>query len=264
MIRRHPITGAEILFAPGRAERPGAFVEKAERCPFCPGHEDDTPPAIVTLGEPWRARVFPNKYPSVDGAEVIVESARHDDTFATIDDAASIVRLWIDRYRAHDGAAHVQLFKNHGPGAGATLEHMHSQLMPVPFVPPRIRAEQAALGDATNCPLCKRPDAELVIEETAAFWRYAPYGSSFAYQQWIVPKTHEPDFTNTDAAELAAHLRNAAWGDSYNWLLMNFRERGHWYVDVIPRGTTIAGFELATGTFVEIIDPAAAARRLRN
>jgi len=33
---------------------------------------------------------------------------------------------------------------------------------------------------------------------------------------------------------------------------------------LFPRLTAIAGFELGTGTFVEIIDPAAAARLLRE
>jgi galactose-1-phosphate uridylyltransferase len=37
----------------------------------------------------------------------------------------------------------------------------------------------------------------------------------------------------------------------------------HFYVDLFPRMTTIAGLELGTGTFIEIIDPAAAAERLR-
>jgi hypothetical protein len=47
---------------------------------------------------------------------------------------------------------------------------------------------------------------------------------------------------------------------------MNFagHQAAHFYVDVLPRMTTIAGLELGTGTFVEIIDPAAAAERLRS
>ena len=46
---------------------------------------------------------------------------------------------------------------------------------------------------------------------------------------------------------------------------MNFpRADAHFYVDLFPRMTAIAGFELNTGTFVEIMDPAAAARRLRE
>jgi UDPglucose--hexose-1-phosphate uridylyltransferase len=55
-------------------------------------------------------------------------------------------------------------------------------------------------------------------------------------------------------------------GHSYNWMFMNFPRSpaAHCYVDLVPRLSTIAGFELGTGTFVEIIDPAAAARRLRE
>jgi galactose-1-phosphate uridylyltransferase len=49
-------------------------------------------------------------------------------------------------------------------------------------------------------------------------------------------------------------------------MFMNFPRSpaAHCYVDLVPRLSTIAGFELGTGTFVEIIDPAAAARRLRE
>jgi hypothetical protein len=35
------------------------------------------------------------------------------------------------------------------------------------------------------------------------------------------------------------------------------------YIAVVPRLSALAGFELATGTFIDIIDPAAAARVLR-
>ena len=49
-------------------------------------------------------------------------------------------------------------------------------------------------------------------------------------------------------------------------LQSNFPRSGsaHFYVDVTPRMAVIAGFELNTGTFVEIMDPADAARRLRE
>jgi UDPglucose--hexose-1-phosphate uridylyltransferase len=91
-----------------------------------------------------------------------------------------------------------------------------------------------------------------------------------AYQQWLVPKQHAPEFLDADPADLAFFLRTASEtmltiGRSYNWMFLNFPRQAaaHWYVDLFPRLTTIAGFELATGTFVEIMDPAAAARRLR-
>lgn len=265
MIRRHPVTGAPILFVPERAGRPGAFGEETDaRCPFCPGHESDTPPTIAAIGDPWRVRVFANKYPSVARAEVIVESPRHE-PFDAIAHAEDVVRMYADRHRAHADAAYTCIFKNEGVHAGASIAHVHSQVMPLDFVPPRVLAEREGFARAERCPLCAM-DAH-VIRETPTFRWLAPAGSSMPYQQWLVPKRHVPDISalrGEELADLAALLRLASAatrrvGDAYNWMLMNVP---HFYVDLVPRVTAIAGFELATGTFVEIIDPADAARRL--
>lgn len=266
MFRAHPITGDPIVFAPERASRPGAFGDAdPSRCPFCAGHEADTPPSILEAGHPWRVRVFPNKYPSVDGAEVIVESPRHDATFDQLDYAAEIVRVYADRYRAHADAAHVALFKNHGPRAGASIPHIHSQVMPLPFVPPRIAREVQAFERATQCPLCAGVEGR-VIRETSSFTCIAPAGSTMPYQQWLVPKRHVSEmssFDDNELAELAALLQSGSnemlsLADSYTWLLMNFARSSaaHVYVELFPRMTVIGGFELGTGTFVQIVDPA--------
>jgi UDPglucose--hexose-1-phosphate uridylyltransferase len=269
MTRNHPITGEPIVFAPERASRPGAFGDAGdERCPFCPGHEEDTPPPVATVGDPWRVRVVPNKYPPVPGAEVIVESARHDASFDEIDHAEEIVRMYVDRYRAHRDAAYVSLFKNHGPRAGASIPHVHSQVMPLPFVPPRVRRERAAF--ANGCPLCAGIDGHVIAERESFTW-IAPAGSGMPYQQWLVPKRHVADVTELpDAAiaELAAHLQASSaamltLGDSYNWMLMNSAPPAHFYVELFPRLANFGGFELGSATFVQIVDPALAAERLR-
>ncbi|HKR62118.1 MAG TPA: DUF4921 family protein [Thermoanaerobaculia bacterium] len=271
--RAHLLTGEPILFAPDRAARPHAFVgaeQDAQRCPFCPGHEADTPPPLVVVGDPWRVRVVPNKYPPVEGAEVIIESPRHDG--ATFDEEA--MRVIVDRYRAHDDAAFTSIFKNHGPEAGASREHAHSQLVPVPFVPPRVAREIEAFEKASECPMCRVLDTHrrenLIIRETNSFAWLAPSASWMAYQQWIVPKQHANTFVDANVSELAELLGTASskmltLGRSYNWMFLNFPRapKAHWYVDLFPRLTTIAGFELSTGTFVEIMDPAATARRLK-
>ena len=78
------------------------------------------------------------------------------------------------------------------------------------------------------------------------------------------------ELTDDEAAELAMLLRSAAAAtlriaDAFNWMFMSFprQSSGHAYVELFPRMTAIAGLELGTGTFVEIIDPSAAAERLR-
>lgn len=277
--RRHLITGDPIVFAPERAARPGAFTDSADdaRCPFCPGHEADTPPPVAQLGDPWHVRVVPNKYPPLDGAEVIVESNDHDARFESLAHAEELVRLYADRCRAHADAAHVALFRNEGARAGSSIAHLHSQLIPTPFVPVRIERELAAFARAAHCPLCAaiethRRDA-LLIRETATLVWLAPSSSWMAYQQWILPKRHVANFTDLadgELAELATLLQSAAAAmrtisESFNWSFTSFAGASvaHFYVDLFPRVTTVAGFELGTGTFVEIIDPAGAARRLR-
>ncbi|HJQ37913.1 MAG TPA: hypothetical protein VKB93_12315 [Thermoanaerobaculia bacterium] len=261
-IRRNPLTRDPILFAPERAARPRAFAGSREdsRCPFCPGNERDTPPEILRIGDPWRVRVVPNKYPPVPGAEVIIESADHEARFG--EHAEDVVRVYAERQRAHADAAYVAIFKNEGAGAGSSIPHLHSQLVPLPFVPPRIEREGAAF--ATRCPLCEVEGH--VIRETGSFTWLAPHASSMAYQQWIVPKAHVAQIGDTDVRELAELLRAASAamhtiGDSYNWM---FVSTPHFYVDLFPRLTTIAGLELGTGTFIEIVDPAAVAERLRS
>lgn len=270
-VRRHPISGEPILFAPDRALRPNAFArDDSVDCPFCPGSESMTPPEIMRAGDPWRVRVFPNKYPAVEGHEVIVESNRHDTSFDRIDNAAEVVATYVERCRAHKGAAYVALFKNQGVRAGASIDHIHSQLMPLKFVPPRIELQAMAFA-GSSCPLCRAPGT--IIEENEAFIRCVPAGSQHAWEQWIVPRRHQADITSMGDDEIAAlatilqsavrAARNVA--AAHNVLFMNFPRSAtaHFYVDVFPRMTSIAGFELSTGTFIEIIDPADAARRLK-
>lgn len=277
-VRRHIITGEEIVYAPERAGRPNAFGdEQVGVCPFCPGNEAMTPPEIERAGDPWRIRVFPNKYPSVAGHEVIVESPEHGATFDTLPHAAEVVEAYIRRYDTHREAAFVSLFTNSGARAGASIDHLHSQVMPLSFIPPRPAREASAFASASGCPLCSALSDHaregLVIEESRAFLRIAPRGSAHAYQQWIVPREHRPEMTTLaeeqieDLARLLQHGVAAAGrlARAHNVLFMNFPRQAsaHFYVDIVPRLSALAGFEIATGTFIDIIDPAAAARLLR-
>src|SRR5439155_2972317 len=74
--RSDPLTGRRVLISPDRAERPHAV---GSACPFCEGHEAETPPEVLAYRAPgsapngpgWRVRVVPNRYAAVrlDAAE---------------------------------------------------------------------------------------------------------------------------------------------------------------------------------------------------
>lgn len=54
-LRRDPLTHRWVIIAPERGHRPGLMQQRADphvgegHCPFCPGHEGETPPEIWRL-----------------------------------------------------------------------------------------------------------------------------------------------------------------------------------------------------------------------
>lgn len=265
MTERTPITNDPVILAPQREQRPNVF--EGAPCPFCRGAEDQTPPEIARDGEPWRIRVFANRYPPTEHAEVIVESASHDASFDELspDHVARAVELYFERYRAI-GTNYVAIFKNHGRLAGASIPHLHSQLVGTDFVPLRPSREGEAFARAARCPLCDLSGHPLIAETENYRW-IAPRGSRLAYQQWIVPKSHEHDLN--EPREIASLLQRSARAmrsisGSFNWSFIAFphQPRGHWYVELFPRLAMIAGYELGTGMFINSIDPVDAARTL--
>ncbi|MGB0120368.1 MAG: hypothetical protein WBP55_05395, partial [Solirubrobacterales bacterium] len=78
-IRIDQLTGARVILAPGRAERPDQFQVKPwqphgpDGCPFCEGSEDLTPPELdagrpdgsAADGPGWSTRTVPNLYPAL-------------------------------------------------------------------------------------------------------------------------------------------------------------------------------------------------------
>ena len=80
-IRLDQLTGLRTILSPARADRPFDFGgvpdekdnEAAEKCPFCEGREDRTPPEVWADrpggGGPdtpgWRVRAVPNLYPAL-------------------------------------------------------------------------------------------------------------------------------------------------------------------------------------------------------
>ena len=96
----------------------------------------------------------------------------------------------------------------------------------------------------------------------------------------LLPRRHAADFdclSDADLAELAVVLRRTlvrveSFGarPAYNVVLHTDSfdsfgpEHYHWHMEVLPRGSKQAGFEWATGVFVNAVAPEAAAAVLRR
>ena len=103
-------------------------VELDDRvCPFCPGNEEATPPALETYGPSgqWLVRIVPNLYPAFYGHdtmavrnlgpvhvqasasgihEVLVFSRDHSGSWADLDDRAAGLVMAALRDRMHRAA----------------------------------------------------------------------------------------------------------------------------------------------------------------
>jgi UDPglucose--hexose-1-phosphate uridylyltransferase len=291
-LRYDALADRTVVVATGRAARPHQFrapappTDDLADCPFCPGHEAMTPPEIARVGPQrdgpeWQVRVFPNLYPIVDVHEVIVLSPSHEASFAQLTDDEAIGALLVlrDRVRAHLHAGHPSsvAIVNHQREAGASLPHPHAQVLATDFVPPEIAAAVARAA-ATPDDLLQR-DAEhghLVLERDGAR-AWCPHASCTPYHLRIAHERSRARFDLASDDEVAAvatalrdtlaRLLHVADDPPYNVIVHSAPagvERFRWYVEVLPRLAVVAGFELATGLFVDTVDPAMAARALRE
>lgn len=312
------VAARPVFVAPQRASRPhdahgapeGSGAGPPSVCPFCAGNEACTPASVLAFpeaGSAWRARIVPNVFPIVVEApreagmpdrctvrpahgvhEVVIEAAAHDRSILAIDPADwrevwELGRRRLAMLAARDDLAWATLFKNSGPRAGASLEHVHSQLVALDFVPPIIAAEMSAVSAAAD------PFGRLVAEAAAAgrivaechdLVALVPPAPRQPFETWILPRDPEPHFHATGAARVTAvadltrfvvaRLDASLPGTDYNWWLHQLPFRGHdaagrwhWHLEIVPRIAELAGFELGTGCHVTTMPPEESARMLR-
>jgi UDPglucose--hexose-1-phosphate uridylyltransferase len=346
-VRIDQLTGLRAILAPGRAERPDAFApapatskpDAAEKCPFCEGREDRTPPEVwadrpgggVADSPGWVTRAVPNLYPVLsdsDGAdvqdqqdapgesglaaaadplaasrrgaepslfasqpaggahEVIVSCPEHRTSLGELapERLSSAIAAWRERMLAHADAAYVHLIVNEGPEAGASLEHTHAQLYAMRFVPASIAREReraAAYHERTMgghlladvaTEEVRRQERLVAVDDDALL--IAPWASRSPFELRVIPRRPAPSFSED------AEVGTAMIGTALRALASAFEEppqlnlwvrtapRGAeefcWHVDIVPRLTIRAGFELGTGVDINVYPPERAASDLRE
>ena len=226
--------------------------------------------------------------------EVIVESPEHATTLGAmpVEQTRRVLEMYARRYRAlavrDPHVRQVVLFRNQGLRAGTSLAHPHSQIVATPAVSPetrrRVNDEIAYFDEHGRCGLCRvlddeRTASDRVVLETARFLTFAPYASRNPYQLQIAPVRHSPSFLEVDGEELddlaghltrvVAALRGCIAEPHYNLVLSSppldvvHRSANHWFIELLPRVTTPAGFELGSRIVVNVKAPEQAASELR-
>lgn len=224
--------------------------------------------------------------------EVLIESPIHDahPASAQVDQLTCVVNAYIDRLRdlsAKPYIRYVSIFRNHGLEAGASLSHAHSQIIATPIVPKTIREEMKASKQYWHqhkkCVFCsiiqqERKGPRLVLENSK-FIVFAPYASVHPMEFWIVPKRHDITLLGLSQCEVKTlaetmkasleGLRTLVNDPPYNYgfhltLDKNAGVYYHWHLEVYPKLSIWAGFELSTGMYINTVTPETAAESLRK
>jgi UDPglucose--hexose-1-phosphate uridylyltransferase len=224
--------------------------------------------------------------PAVGAHEVIVNTPRHTTSLADLGagELAGAVDAWRVRMRAlADSSAYLQLIVNEGAGAGASLEHTHAQLYGLPFVPAAVARERerasayhertAGGGLLTDIlsEEVRRRERLVAIDDEAAL--ICPWASRSPFELRVIPRREAASFEEDDAGAAmigtAVRALAARFGGPPElnlWVRTAPRaaEQFHWHLDIAPRLTVHAGFEMSTGVDINIYPPERAAADLRE
>ncbi len=287
-------------------------------CPFCAGNEKHTPPEIVayrddfsTPNSPdWTIRTIPNKYSAfslqkdleieknginqsrtgIGQHEVVIETPEHDrelHEFA-MEKIELVFKMFQERYLAlanDDRIRYIQIYKNRGIFAGASLVHSHSQVLALPMVPEVNKGLPKYYEQVGDCLICsiiaqEKSLGNRVIYEGDEFIVLSPYASRFAYEIWVLPKRHKAHFGNITVGErqelafiikqvlgvIITTLVNPSYNIAINSAPINTgsEKAYHWFVEITPRLVVTAGVEVTTGFYMNPVSPEVATQLFRE
>lgn len=262
----------------------------------------------------WLLRTIPNLYPAftppqnpadtaqilksdsfgcaIGHHEVLIESPNHTDhpANAPLPQLVNVVNAYKDRLAelaAKPYIKYVQIFRNHGFEAGASLSHAHSQIIATPFTPRIPKEEHQAAKTYHNqhgkCIFCdiqkQEAQTQRLIIQNKHFTAFAPYASVHPMEFWILPKRHTSnilELTQTETETFVQTLKTTlkALKDLLNDPPYNYGfhiainkenvDHYHWHLEVYPTLAIWAGFEKTTGMYINTVTPETAAESLRK
>lgn len=232
--------------------------------------------------------------PGIGHHEIIV-TRDHNKNFPHLssEQANLVFQAFRDRYLMlyNDScAAYISIFHNWGPAAGASVYHPHYQMIAIPVVPPDVN--HSLQGSARYWKEHKKcvhdvmldwdfKERKRIIFENDGAVAITPYVSRSPFEVRVFPKKHLPYFENTYDHDIAsvveavqAALRSFEKNlhdPDYNFFIhtapIKDKEKYghyHWHIEMSPKLTLRAGFELGTGIEINAVDPYEAARILRK
>jgi UDPglucose--hexose-1-phosphate uridylyltransferase len=294
-------------------------------CPFENPQTSGNPDPLLAYGKggvqhptnnnDWFLQVIQNKYPAFKvsagvcptvlqdgpyqrmegvGAHEVVITRDHTKHIGLMskEEVYYVIHAYFERFvalRGDECSKYISIFHNHGPSAGATLGHPHSQIIAIPVIPPDVgnslRGSKDYFHENGKCVHCVIVEHEIreksrVVYENEKFVVFCPFVSRTAFEMRLFPKHHQAYFEEikkedlyllADALRMAlAKMTQGLDNPDYNFFLHTAPLEGehfdhyHWHFEIMPKTATWAGFELGTGIEISTITPEAAAKFFRK
>jgi len=330
-IRYDLLRNENVIIAPSRLTRPNLYPAENEKtsnitlCPFCRGHEDMTPKEIYSLKDNsgWRVRVVPNLYKALEiegyygfkedglyeksdgfGAhEIIIDTPNHELFFENLEILQMKNWIKVIKQRVCDLQKDIRLtyfsiFKNQGQNSGATLPHIHTQLIAMPVMPKNILSlmyhyydyyryhGRSVFEDIINY---EKEQNVRTVCESEYFLAFCPYGSMSAFEVVIMPKTGissicqlqedmYEEFLKTvkkvlqalklqiDKFDYNLYIQNPPFQKNYESenFFDDIKNFYRFHMVITPRIYKTGGFEIQTNTHINPLSPENAAEFLRE
>jgi UDPglucose--hexose-1-phosphate uridylyltransferase len=259
-------------------------------------------PALRVEGSLEKEAVgFYDRMNGIGAHEVVIETPLPDKELEELELTAivNVLKAWRARMLdlMKDGRfRYLLVFKNVGPIAGASMTHAHSQIIALPVTPIVMKEKLIASREYflqkdrnlfEDILRNELKAGERMVYENAGFGVFCPFASRCSFEVCVMPKQQQADFPKSgdhdlvllaDALKkvldayrvgldrpnynLVLHTAPLRWPRAGHWQTLDFDFR--WHIEIIPRLTGVAGFELGTGFYINPVLPESAAHFLRN
>ncbi len=229
------------------------------------------------------------------GCHELVITRHHEKNLAhmSLNEGCELFRVFQRRYQELAGDAclmYTSTFFNWGSSAGASLYHPHYQMLSLPIVPPDV---QHSLTGSSNyfkahrrCVHCdmlrfEEKSRKRIIAKDSRVVALAPFVSRQPFEIRIFPRRHESYFENISESDLQStvailqivlrKMEKNLHDPDFNFFIHTapLKHRVsyahyHWHIEILPKISIPAGFELSTGVEINVVDPDAAAEMLKQ
>lgn len=229
--------------------------------------------------------------PATGGHDVIVVKDHHLSlpkfNQSLMTDLLSTFYRRYQHYHRDPTVEYAMAIYNHGEAAAASISHPHAQIFASSIVPNHILKEKHGSeryyeinGRCVYCEIIdhERQEKIRLLGENDDFTMFTFFAARFPFEIWILPKVHQSTLEQINATQLinlagllgqALHLLDRTLSDpALNFFIHSLPMTSdnaayyHWHLEIAPRVANYGGFEMGSGTIIDIVSPEKAAEFL--